>query len=209
MSRRAVFALFAAVVGLSLVASPVLMSDWDEQAVLIADPIEQSQLDDEVPVLQYDDLSPDAQTAVRKAITPPDGSHIVYGREDWPDEFFYSDYASPGSGQYAVVYQDQYYELMTYAGGSFPFVFWSYELPLIGYGFVLLWLTKRTYLGRYPIRNIVPLAALGVIFHLLGPEFDFPVLEPMQLVGLWTVAAVGIVLVAAREYFYAGSPTEA
>ncbi|WP_410766598.1 hypothetical protein [Haloferax sp. DFSO60] len=210
MNREAVVVLLAAVVGLSLVASPVLMHDWTERATFSTEPAAQSLLDGEIPIHQYDDLSQDAQRAVRKSIESPDGSHSIYGREDWPDDFEYAtDTVDPGSGWYIADYQGAYYELKTWGDGGFWFVYWAYELPVMGYGFVLLWLTRRAYIGRYPARNMVALAALGVTFHLLGPEFDFPILAPMQLVGAWTVASVAIVLVAVREYTYTRPPVEA
>ena len=70
-------------------------------------------------------------------IESPDGSHTVYGREDWPDRFHYSDYTAPGRGTYAIVYGGQYYRLDTYAGGGFPFVYWILELPFVAYGLLL------------------------------------------------------------------------
>lgn len=38
-------------------------------------------------------------------------------------------------------------------------------------------------------RYVLALLA-GVAFHPLGPEFDFPLLHPMQFVGLGAVATV-------------------
>jgi len=41
------------------------------------------------------------------------------------------------------------------------------------------------------------------VFHLLGPEFDFPLLTPMQFVGLGVLAVIlvliGLLWAATRE----------
>src|SRR6056297_2312402 len=109
MDRRSVLALFAVIVALSLVGSPITMSDWSEQASFSTEQIEKSEIDEQTPLLHYDDLSNAAQTAVQGAITSSDRYYVVYGQEDWPDRFFYSDYANPGQGIYAIVYEGQSY----------------------------------------------------------------------------------------------------
>lgn len=202
MNRETAVAFLAALVGISLVASPVLMADWGEQAGFSTDPVEQSQIDEGVPVLQYENVPPDAQNAVRKAIESPDGHHTVYGREDWPDAFFYSDYISPGQGWYVVVYQGQSYELMTFGGGGFPFVYWLFELPFIVYGLALLWFADQTNRGRTPAWATALAGVLGGAFHLLGPAFDFPVVAPMDFVGLGVLSAIGAVAVVARAIYH-------
>lgn len=145
-----------------------------------------------MPILRYENLPADAQDAVRRAVESPDGYHTVYGNEDWPDRFFYSDYSAPGQGLYAVVYEGQHYELHTYAGGGFPFVYWLYELPFVAYGLVLARVAYRTYRGGRSGSVAALAAAPGVAFHLLGPEFDFPLLAPMQFVALGAVATVAL-----------------
>lgn len=113
MGRRRVSALFAVIAALSLVGAPVTMADWGEQASFSAEHIDKSQVSEGMPILQYENLSADAQNAVRHTIESPDGYYTVYGHEDWPDQFFYSDYAAPGHGMYAVVYEGQYYRFTT------------------------------------------------------------------------------------------------
>jgi hypothetical protein len=193
MESSQVAALVAGVVAPSLVAAPVTMADWGEQASFSVERVDASQVDAETPVLRYRTLSPAAQTAVRRAVESPDDAHVIYGREDFPDEFAYSDYAAPGHGLYAVVYEGQYYRLYTYAGGGFPFVYWLYELPFVLYGVVLGWVAVRA-LQRERSPQAATLAALpGVPVHLLGPAFDFPLLAPMQFVGLGTLALGALV----------------
>jgi hypothetical protein len=200
MARRTLSALFAVAVALSLVAAPVTMADWGEQAEFSVDPVEPSRVDGEIPVLRYENLPADARDAVRRAIESPDGRHVVYGWEDAPDRFFYSDYTAPGNGLYVVVYEGRYYELTTYAAGGFLFVYWLFELPFVAYGLVLGWVASRVYLGDRRPRTAAVLAALGAAFHLLGPEFDFPLFAPMQFVGLGALATVVVAagLVATR-----------
>lgn len=190
MYRRFAVALFVVLVASSLVGAPVTMADWGEQASFSAERIDRSEIDEETPVLRYENLSLNARDAVRRAIDSPDGHHTVYGSEDWPDRFLYSDYVAPGRGQYVVVYEGGYYELTTYAGGGFPFVYWLYELPFVAYGLVLARVGYRTYSGERSALTAALAAVPGVAFHLLGPEFDFPLLAPMRFVGLGAVAAV-------------------
>ena len=203
MDRRPFLALLVGLVAVSLVGSPVTMADWGQQAYHPTERIEQSDIDAETPTLRYENLSNLAQNAVRRAIESPDGDHTVYGREDWPDRFFYSDYVAPGQGRYAVVYEGQYYRLETYAGGGFPFVYWLYELPFVVYGLVLGWVAARTYRGEMTTPTAASATVLGVAFHALGPEFDFPLLAPMQFVALGVAATIAVaaslVWLSARE----------
>jgi len=189
---RSVAFAAVAVVALSLVAAPVTMADWSEQAAFSAERVEPSEFNDATPVLQYDELAPGARDAVRRTIESPDGYHTVYGREDWPDRFHYSDYAAPGRGTYAIVYGSEYYRLDTYAGGGFPFVYWILELPFVVYGLLLGTVGYQVRRGGRSARTATILAAAGVAFHLLGPEFDFPLLEPMAFVGLGALAVVAV-----------------
>lgn len=194
MNRRLVLALFAVIVALSLIGSPITMADWGEQATFSTEHIAKSEVGEETSLLYYEDLPKPAQNAVRRAVESSDGSYTVYGREDWPNRFFYSDYSKPGQGMYAIVYEGQYYRLYTYAGGGFPFVYWLYELPFIIYGLILGWVAHSTYLDGTSTRAAVLTTAPGIVFHLLGPEFDFPLLSPRQFVTLGGLTAIVVVI---------------
>jgi hypothetical protein len=191
MDGRFAATILAVVVAATLLGAPVTMADWGEQATFSVEPVERSQVDAEAPVLQYQNLSSDAQNAVRRAVGSPDGSHVVYGYEDAPDRFAYSDYTEPGYGLYVVVYGGDSYRLTTAAGGGFPFVYWLMELPFVGYGAVLAWAAHLTHRDRLSPRLVALLAGVGAAVHLLGPAFDFPVLSPDGFVALGVVAAVG------------------
>jgi hypothetical protein len=188
MEPRLASVVFAGVVALSLVAAPVTMADWGEQASFSVERVDESRIDTATPVLRYRTLSPPAQTAVRRAIESPDDAHVIYGREDFPDEFAYSDYSEPGYGLYVVVYEGQHYRLYTYAGGGFPFVYWLYEIPFVLYGLVLGWVAIRVRSGDRSPTTATLAALLGALVHLFGPEFDFPLLAPMQFVGFGALA---------------------
>lgn len=190
MNRRLVLSVFALLVSFSLVGAPLTMSDWSEQAAFSSEPIEKSDVDADTPLLQYESLSNSAQDAVRRTIESPDGHYTVFGNEDWPDRFFYSDYAAPGRGMYAIAYEGQYYRLTTYASGGFPFVYWLYQLPFIIYGVVLGGVAYTSLQGRTAARTAALTAAPGIAFHLLGPEFDFPLLTPRQFVGFGVLAVI-------------------
>jgi len=202
MRRRSVLALFAVIVALSLVGSPITMSDWSEPASFSTEQIEESEIDEQTPLLHYDKLPNSAQTAVQRAIESSDGYYIVYGQEDWPDRFFYSDYANPGQGMYAIVYEEQSYRLYTYAAGGFPFIYWLYELPFIIYGLILGWVGYRTSQGGFSTRTAALTTGPGIVFHLLGPEFDFPLLAPGQFTILGAVttiiAGIGLLYISTR-----------
>ncbi|MFC6731508.1 MULTISPECIES: hypothetical protein [unclassified Haladaptatus] len=188
MDRRAVLAFVAALVGFSLVAAPVTMGDWGEQASFSVDETNGSELRAEMPVLQYENLSSQAQSVVRRTIESPDNRLTIFGREDMPDEFFYSDYSHPGQGQYAIVYEGQYYQLDTYWSGGFPIIYTLFQLPFIVYGLVLVSAAYRTGVGERPWQGTALFAAAGITFHRLGPEFDFPVLDQIAFVGLGAIA---------------------
>jgi len=202
MDRRAGLALLAAVVALSLVGSPLAMADWGEQASFSVERIDESEAGEEPPLLRHENLSTPARTAVQRAIESPDGNHVVYGREDWPDRFFYSDYSRPGKGVYDVAYEGEYYRLRTYAGGGFPFVYWVFELPFIIYGGVLALVAHRSSQGRTSTRTVAVMTVVGLAFHALGPEFDFPLVTQMQFVGLGVlataVAMIGLVRISTQ-----------
>jgi len=194
-------ALLVIAVAASLVLAPVAMTDWSEQASFSVERVNESEIHDETPVFQYENLPPDAQSAVRAAIESPDGNHVVYGREDWPDRFFYSDNTSPGRGLYAIVYEGEYYRLYTYGSGAFPFVFWLYELPFVAYGLGLAVVGKRALDDERSAATGALLGGLGTGFHLLGPAFDFPVVSPDQFIGLGLLGAVlvGVEVVVGRS----------
>lgn len=176
------------------------MADWSEQASFSTQQVDETEIRDETPVLRYENLSADTQNIIRSTIESPDRHSTVYGEDDWPDRFFYSDYTTPGQGTYAVIYDGEYYRLSTYDGGGFPPFYWLIELPFIFYGLVLSWGAYDTYRGNLSIRTIGLASLFGVGFHLLGPEFDFPLLTPMEFVGLGTFASMLLVLGFAFEH---------
>ena len=203
MNRRSILPLFALLVAFSLVGAPITMADWGEQASFSSELIEKSEIDGDTPLLQYDSLSNSAQDAVRRTIESPDGHYTVFGNEDWPDRFFYSDHSAPGRGVNAVAYEGQYYRVTTYAGGGFPFIYWLYQLPFIIYGVVLAGVAYTSFQGRTEARTAALTAVPGIAFHLLGPEFDFPLLTPRQFIGLGVLAVIlvltGLLWAAMRE----------
>jgi hypothetical protein len=186
MARRVLATLVAAVVAATLVAAPVTMADWGEQVSLSAERVDADQVDPETPVVRFEEVSPETQAVVERAIDS-DGSVVVYGDEDAPERFAYSDYTAPGYGLYAVVYDGEYYRLRTYASGGFPFVYWLLELPFVAYGAGLGWVAYRTDRGQQPPSHALALAGGGLGFHALGPAFDFP------LVAGAAFAALGVV----------------
>jgi hypothetical protein len=112
-----------AVALLLLLASPLVLyphagqSQYDHSV----ERVDRSEVPEEVTVRGYEDLSSEAQRAVDRAITSPDGSATVYGESNRPPEFFYSDYADYGRGIYVIEKQGTYYRLTTSAGGGlFP-----------------------------------------------------------------------------------------
>ncbi|CQH63900.1 uncharacterized protein HHUB_4219 (plasmid) [Halobacterium hubeiense] len=194
MNRRVILSLFALLVAFSLVGAPITMADWGEQATFSSERIEKSDIQGDTPLLQYDSLSNSAQDAVRRTIESPDGHYTVFGNEDRPDRFFYSDYAAPGQGLYAIAYEGQYYRFTTYASGGFPFVYWLYQLPFIIYGLILGGVSYTSLQGRTTARTAALTAVPGIAFHRLGPEFDFPLLTPMQFVGFGVLAVILVLI---------------
>jgi len=181
-------------VALTLLAAPVTMGDWGEQASHSVEAVDESGLVEGTPVIEYESLSPTAQAAVRDAIESRVGMHTVYGTEDWPNRFRYSDSASPGSGIYGIEYEGQLYELRTAAGAGFVFIYWLYQLPFVLFGLVLWPAGTNTQWGDAPPAFAATGAVAGVAFHLLGPEFDFPLVEPRVFAALGVVALVAYAL---------------
>lgn len=175
-------ATVAALVSISLIAAPVTMADWSEQADLSVEPVGSGELDDETTVIRYENLPASAQRVVGRAIASPDGSITVYGREDWPERFTYSDHTAPGSGQYELVRDGTRYRLTTSAPGGFPYVHWLSELPFVLYGGLLGVAANRVYRDRRSPTGLAVAAGVGIAFHGLGPEFDFPVVGGEQFV---------------------------
>lgn len=110
-------------VALLLLGSPLVLYPHAGQAQYghSIERIDESEVPAEVTVREYEDLSPEAQRAVNRALADPDGSATVYGEANVPSEFFYSDYADYGQGIYVVEKSGTYYRLETFAGGGlFP-----------------------------------------------------------------------------------------
>lgn len=192
MYREGVVVVFALIVILSLIGAPVTMGDWAEQATFEVDPIERSEIEEWMPRYQYENLSSEGRHAVRCAIESADRSCTVYGDEDLPDEFGYSDAPTPD----VIVYEDQYYRLDTFGSGSFPPAFLLLELPFIAYGIILVRVAAGTLEGDYTPRFTLLATLIGLTFHLLGPEFDFPIVsgEAFFWLGVFAVGTLGTVV---------------
>lgn len=180
MEYRNILAVVAVIVGLSLVAAPLTMADWGEDAHLHVERVDESAVGEDEEVIQYETLSPDGRTAISRAIASPDGEVTIYGREDWPDRFRFGD----AVGYYVVVKDGQHYRVMTSGAGSLGLLWVLPTLPFVAYGGLLAGVGWRTYDGG--ASTVVPALAtgLGVAVHLLGPEFDFPLLSPKLLIYL-------------------------
>ncbi|WP_146418199.1 tumor necrosis factor receptor family protein [Haloarcula hispanica] len=194
MNYRLVHSIFALIVAASLIGAPITMLDWSQEADFTTEPIEESDINENSPVLQYDNLSNSAQDPVRRAIESPDGHYTIYGHEDFPDRFFYSDTINPGKGQYVIAYEGQYYRLFTMSGGGFFFVYLVYQLPFIIYGALLAGVAFMPSQGWTGTRTEALITVPGIAFHLLGPEFDFPLLAPIQFVKLGVIAVIVVLI---------------
>ena len=187
---RSVLAVLALVLAVSLIGAPLTMHDWGQKVSVGAISVEDgSEIHDGTPTLQYESLPPGAQRAVKVAIER--GGVSIYGAEDWPDRFVYNGVLTPGSGRYVVVYEGQKYEILTRGGtavGKGPLERTALQLPFVGYGLFLLYVRRE--IGREDLSNRTPAAFVGVgaAFHLLGPEFDFPLLGPEGFSALGFVA---------------------
>lgn len=115
-------ALVALLVGLALLASPVVLLQFQEPAECMnsVEPADDADVSGSAPVFQYDELSPDAKRAFDRA-RGAGQSVAVYG-DRCPAEFTYS----AGQEQYVVVEDDTRYLLRTYANDLVP------EVPIAG-----------------------------------------------------------------------------
>jgi len=166
------------------------MHDWGEKAAIGAEPIENtSSVPEEKAVLQYESLSPNAQQAIR--VASQRGGVTIYGTEDWPEEFSYTDVV----GQYVVVYEGQPYRVSTVGGpgvGNYPVERTAFQLPFVGYGLFLLYVKRQTDRDDLSSRTPAAFVGVGTSFHLLGPEFDFWMLSP---IGYSALGFVGFLVI--------------
>jgi hypothetical protein len=177
-----VLAVLALVVAASLVGSPLTMADWSTQShhavVASGDEV------DRQAEYQYDALSATGQAVVRETIA--EGQYRTYGDDGRVSAFSYADYGQ----RHVVAYNGTRYEIVTLALGGFPFVYWVMELPFVLYGLLLGLAVRRLDRGTDGFGVVAAAVVAGASFHLLGPEFDFPLLSPGAFVGLGTVAAL-------------------
>ena len=109
-------ALLALLVGVTLLASPALLLEFQEprECANAVDPGPLPEGSASAPTVQYDDLSPDAKRAFDRA-RAADGSVTVYG-ERCPAEFDYT----AQQHRYEVVADGERYVLTTYANDLLP-----------------------------------------------------------------------------------------
>jgi len=197
MYREGVVAVFGVIVALSLIGAPVTMGDWAEQATFEVDPVGRSEIEGWMPKYQYEDLSSEGRHAVRCAIESADRACTVYGREDLPDEFGYGDQPTP----YVIGYEDQSYLLRTSGGGWLPAAFLLLELPFIAYGVVLVRIAAGTLRSEYTPRFTLLATLIGLTFHFLGPEFDFPIVsgEAFFWLGVFALGSLATVVRTASQ----------
>lgn len=160
--------LFAVAVALLLLANPFyLLPHAGEPAYSHSiERVDASEIPDEADVLNYSDLSPEAQHAIDEALQSEDGHALVHGEANKPPEFFYSDHSSLGQGLYYVQQDGTYYELYTYAsGGLFPVESWLQWLLLM-YGTALLVLGGWSVRDRRT-RTPTAFGAVGAVFVLI------------------------------------------
>ena len=182
MPSRSALSVIALLVAVSLIGAPLTMADWGTQShhavVASGDEV------DRQAEYQYDALSSVGQEVVRRTIA--EGEYATYGADDRVSAFGYSDYGQ----RYVVAYEGTRYEIVTLAMGGLPFVYWIMELPFVVYGLLLGLAVRRLDRGTEGSGVVAAATVAGAAFHLLGPEFDFPVLSPDAFVGLGLVAAL-------------------
>ncbi len=80
------------------------------------------------------------------------------------------------------------------SGGGFFFVYLVYQLPFIIYGALLAGVAFMPSQGWTGTRTEALITVPGIAFHLLGPEFDFPLLAPIQFVKLGVIAVIVVLI---------------
>lgn len=178
MSPRSVLIVLALVVAVSLIGAPLTMQDWNTKShhavVASGDEV------DGQAEYQYDTLSLTGKEIVRQTIIK--GQYVTYGSDGRVSAFSYSDYGQ----RHVVTYEGTRYEIMTLALGGLPFVYWLMELPFVAFG-LLLGLASYRNEGS---RVVAVATAVGAVFHLLGPAFDFPIVAPGTFLRLGIVLAI-------------------
>lgn len=194
MSTRSAISLLSLVVAVSLIGAPLTMHDWGEKSHITASQVEDmSEVDEETPVYQFESLSQDAQIFVEKAIHQ--GEITIYGAEDKPSDFDFVGVLTPGSGRYIIVYEGTEYQVLTTGGsaaGIDPLERTALQLPFVGYGLFLLYISRQIKRSGLPIKQPIGFVSIGSGFHLLGPEFDFWIFTPVEysLIGVLGFLAI-------------------
>lgn len=184
-------ALVALLVGLALLASPAFLLQFQEPNECANDVKPATDSEERgatVPVLQYDELSPDAKRAFDRAQSSA-GSVIVYG-EQCPEEFSYT----ADQDRYEIVKDGSRYVLTTYANDLLPEVpIASGVLAFLGLGLLGIGLSTRdlpearfpVWIGAAGLATLVVVAAAVVLDRQLW-----------MAIG-WTVIATAVTLVGA------------
>lgn len=155
-------ALVALLIGLTLLASPALLLQFQEpnECANAVDPVtDAEQREATTAVFQYDELSPDAKRAFDRA-QAADSSVIVYG-EQCPAEFSYT----ADQKRYEIVKDGSRYILTTYANDLLPEVpiaagvLAFFGLGLLGIGLA----TRDEHEVRYPVWS----GAVGLVTLIL------------------------------------------
>lgn len=184
-------ALVALLIGLALLVSPSLLLQFQEpnECANYVEPVRDSEVSaTDAPVLQYDELSPDAKRAFDRAQSA-DGSVMVYG-EQCPEEFSYT----ADQKRYEIVTDDSRYLLTTYANDLLPEVpIAAGALAFLGLGLLGTGLAARDDPGaRFPVWiGAVALATLvGVTAAVILDQ------QLWAAIG-WTVLVTAVTLVGA------------
>lgn len=177
-------ALVALLVGLVVLASPAVLLQFQEPtecANAVEPATEAGDVGGTAPVLQYDELSPDAKRAFDRAQSS-DSSVIVYG-ERCPEEFSYT----AGRNRYEIVKDGSRYMLTTYANDLIPEVpIAAGVLAFLGLGILGIGLaTRDDPEARFPVWvGTVGVATLVVVTAAV--VLDRGVWMAISLTGLVT-----------------------
>jgi hypothetical protein len=203
MDRR-LAALVALLVAVPLLAAPLYAFPAAGQPSYAhsIEPLDRSEIPDDVTVYRYDDLSPEAQQAVDAALESDDGRAVVRGESNEPPEFAYSDTTFWGDGRYAVEKGGDHYELTTNAAGGIDFSPVTERLlQLLGLLVAVVGLVGARYDRERTATAVAGVAGLplaGTVVHSVGiAEVDAAVL--LATLGALCVAVAGFGVVTPRR----------
>lgn len=122
----------------------------------------ENEIPENANIIKFSELSPQTKELISNLIQSKDNSIIIYGEENKPPEFSYSDSAEVNEGIYYIGYNESYYILTTNSPPSS-----TQWVDFVKMGFYLLAGTGVILLGIFAIRQKRDRLSVSVLISLI------------------------------------------